>query len=149
MGGAARHIFPGLAEATARAGTSFDPFTVLRERANGVEDPGGARLLLVPCTRPAHAVAAMGADCGELLGTVAAIVLASWEERFGAVVTALAPGSTTLVLEAPPTNLEHALRVAAEHYGLVLGGDAGRPGALVERAYDLVDERIWLIWWYA
>ena len=45
--------------------------------------------------------------------------------------------------------MEHALRGAAAHYGVVLGEDAGRAGALVERASDLVDERIWLIWWYA
>ncbi len=99
--------FPGLAPATQHPAPGFDPFAA---------ETGGepARLLLVPCNRPADAITVLGdLSCGLDLASISA-VLRSWEARFAASVVEIAPAMLVLAVAAPPQNAEHALAIAAE-----------------------------------
>ncbi len=117
------------------------------------------RLGLVPCRRPADAVATIG-WLGAINCTSAekvSAVLRSWEERFGIVLAGLGFATLTLVVPRPPANESEALTIAAEvaalcpdvlsadgptdGFGYVAGGTvAGLAGVLVERS-------IWTLWW--
>jgi hypothetical protein len=73
-------------------------------------------VMLVPVNRPADVVSVLGIGMtvyhsdDELTA-----ILRSWEERFGAVVSALGPGTLDLAVGAPPRNEDDARRFAAEH----------------------------------
>jgi Domain of unknown function (DUF4253) len=73
-----------------------------------------ARLLLVPCNRPADAIMVIGGVGGENDQRFISAMQRSWEERFGAVIYELAPGMTRLSVARPPTDDEQALALAAE-----------------------------------
>jgi hypothetical protein len=61
-------------------------------------------------------------------------VLRSWEQRFAAIAIEVAPSAVTVAVLAPPTNLDQALRLAAEHRALSAGPDSGQPGWLRDLA---------------
>jgi Domain of unknown function (DUF4253) len=139
--------FPGLAEATTTQLEPFDAFVQLElwQSAFAASTPNALtpRLLLVPCTQPADAVAAMHLICGspyagvENPGDVSS-VLRSWERRFAAVLVAAQPGALTVAVGAPPHMYERALRIAAEQFALAPREDAGAPGALGAAAHELL-----------
>jgi hypothetical protein len=139
--------FLGLAKPTRPAAAKFDPFGLFEERQKAYApwDRGdlSPRLLLVPCRRPADVIAAIGLDCGTTYAGVedpalVSSVLRSWEQRFRAVVVGLGPGWARLAVAAPPTTFDHALRIAAEQFGLAPEEEAGEPGALAEQARALL-----------
>ena len=140
--------FPGLAEPTGPAPAEWDPFAPLetRQRAWREEwDPSAtrARLMLIPCRRPADTVAVTGLECGSTYAGVenpalVSSVLRSWEDRFAATLVALAPRGVVLAVGSPPATLDHALRIAAEHWAFASRGDDGVPGALLRRARALL-----------
>src|SRR5262245_14090707 len=117
--------------------------------------------MLVPCTRPADAVAATYQVCGSAYAGVenpgdVSSVLRSWEERFAAVLVAAEPGVITLAVGAPPQNSEQALHIAAEQFAVAPREDAGAPGALIGAArelltgnapYALSGRHIWALTW--
>lgn len=77
-------------------------------------------------------------------------MLRSWEDRFGARVVGL-DGYATLLLSVatPPTTMEQAQHIAAEHFALcpdnVWQGE--HPHTLVGYARSLVGQRYWSFWW--
>ncbi|MEV4539280.1 DUF4253 domain-containing protein [Asanoa sp. NPDC049518] len=75
-------------------------------------------------------------------------VLRSWEERFGARVVALGPAELYLSVGAPPTDTDHALRVAAEHFAFCPDNVwRSSTDSLVLYADSLVNRAWWSFWW--
>lgn len=105
---------PSLARAP-RAAARRDPFTTDLARSLTYLPAEGPLLMLVPVHRPADAPAALGLQQTEYFSSSAlAAVLRSWEERFGAVLTALTPSTVELSVSTPPDTPGQARRLAAE-----------------------------------
>ena len=102
--------FPGLAPAQS------GPERVDVFPARAFERP--ARLLLVPCNRPADAVTALGGIDGDSDPPVVSAILRSWEQRAGAVLYEVEPGTVRLSIARPPGHVQDALRFAVELYAL-------------------------------
>jgi hypothetical protein len=143
--------FPGLALPSDERQFAFQPFQ------EAAEEP--ARLLLVPCNRPADAITMLGGMGGEVEGPVISAVLRSWEERFSAAAYEVEPDLVMLAVAAPPTTDQHALRVAAEHMAFCPPDDGGAPGSLQKLAEALLTETetvrrertsrtCWFVGWY-
>lgn len=109
--------FPGLAPASVardRPPGLDNAFDVVGDDAQRASWQPSQRLLLVPCTRPADALAVLGWDYSEIPLSLITAVLRSWEERFGAVPVQLEPSALTLHIGAPPKRMEQAMHLAAE-----------------------------------
>jgi len=109
------------------------------------------RLLgLAPSSRGADALTATGWQ-GPLNHTndtqEISVVVRSWEERFGARVVMVGFDTLCLSIAAPPTTLEHARAVAAEHYAFCPDNLDQGPGDFDDYAKALIDERGWWFWW--
>ncbi|MEU4805583.1 DUF4253 domain-containing protein [Actinosynnema sp. NPDC023587] len=76
-------------------------------------------------------------------------VVRDWEDRFGVRVVAVGFATLYLSVANPPTTLEEALRVAAEHFAFCPDNVWQRDGAPTLRAYaeQLVDSDVWAFWW--
>jgi hypothetical protein len=74
-------------------------------------------------------------------------VLRSWEERFGARLVAAGFDTVLLSVAAPPTGLDEALRVAAEHHAFCPDNVHQGSGSLREYAGELVGNAVWGFWW--
>lgn len=75
-------------------------------------------------------------------------VLRSWEERFGVRVVGLGPAELYLSVAAPPTEADHALRVAAEHFAFCPDNVwQSSTDTLVRYAESLTDRAWWSFWW--
>jgi hypothetical protein len=125
--------FPGLAPST---GYRPEPDRTLPTRGDSDDQP--ARLLIVPCNRPADAITALGGLACEVEAPLISAVLRSWEQRFGASVFEVAPSALTVAVAAPPTTMPQALRLAAEHMAFCPPATAAEPGALRELARRLL-----------
>lgn len=81
-------------------------------------------------------------DTGEI-----SAVVRDWEDRFGVRVIAVGFAILHLSVAAPPTDLDHALRVAAEH--LAFCPDNVRQGAETLRGYakEILGAPSWGFWW--
>lgn len=134
--------FPGLAPAVAGddSGQALD--------AVAAELTG--RLGLVAVERPADAVAAigwMGAVNYDLdMGALAA-VLRSWELRFGAYVVGIGFDTLTLGVQRPPTSMQQALAIAAEHFAICSDIVYQGAGTLEAYAGELLERPVWSLWW--
>ena len=132
--------FPGLAPATPPG----DDTTEISD----IELEG--RLGIVAVTRAADAVAAVGwmgavnhhADMGPM-----AAIFRSWEDRFGAHVVTIGFDTLMFLVDRPPTDLESALAIAAEHFSACPDNIHQGSGSLEEYASELVDSPIWNFWW--
>lgn len=145
--------FPGLSAPLQRA---TPPAAV---PAEALEIRGWSRIGLVPCWRPADAIAAIGWHGAiNRRGTAqVCAVLRSWEERFGVVLAGLGFATLTLLAPRPPRNQSEALPIAAELAALcpdVLAEDGpvdgfGYPsgGTVAGLADLLVDRPVWKLWW--
>lgn len=134
--------FPGLA-----AGSTVDP------------DPGRdpfaaaglaalmARLMIVPCNRPADCVALIGGLAVEVDPAEISAVIRSWEVRFGAVLVLAAPSLAMLAVTAPPTTPEQALGVAVEQFAFC-PPETVEPGSLQQHASLLLTTSAWPVAWY-
>jgi hypothetical protein len=145
--------FPGLSAPLQRAA----PFSSVPVDAVGA----GAcpRIGLVPCRRPADAVAAIGWHGAiNRRGTAqVCAVLRSWEERFGVVLAGLGFATLTLLVPRPPRDGSEALPIAAEVAALcpdVLAEDGpvdgfgyAAGGTVAGLAALLVDRPVWKLWW--
>jgi hypothetical protein len=115
--------FPGLAHGpAATADLPGDPFADLTATA--------ARLMLVACNRPADAVALIGALTAETSGTTISAMLRAWEERFQATLIAVGLREAWISIQAPPTDPDEALHLAAEHWTFCPPEGTGQPGSL-------------------
>jgi hypothetical protein len=104
--------FPGLAAACEPGSCAW--FRSLDVVEQPWDRRPGRQLMLVPCHRPADALSVIGWEGQNLRVEEVCAVLRSWEERFSAVLVELDESTVTLAVGAPPTQLDHALRVAAE-----------------------------------
>ncbi|MYW16204.1 DUF4253 domain-containing protein [Streptomyces sp. SID486] len=148
--------WPGLAPAGVQ---TADPETRAAQVADAVNrDPGTwaewieePHLALVPARRSADIPAAIGwTGPLEYEGDVARIcaVLRSWEDRFGVRVVALGPDTLVVSVAAPPTGLDDAEILAAEHYALCPDAvTQSGPGGLRTYAKELVGATSWSFWW--
>jgi hypothetical protein len=114
---AERRPFPGLAAAEPAAKQrAVEPFGNILESSLEEQPPGGPILMLVPVNRPADILAVLAPQNTVYFSdNELTAVLRSWEERFGAVVTALSAGGVDLAVGAPPRDDEQLNRVVAEH----------------------------------
>ncbi|MGY0233930.1 DUF4253 domain-containing protein [Longispora urticae] len=145
--------WPGLAP----AGTpSAAPDTAADELARFViADPdtfglNGVRLGLVPATRSADTIAALGwtGPVNHENDTARhAAVLRDWEDRFGARVVAVGFATLHLSVAAPPTTPEHALHVAAEHFAFCPDNVWQNAKDLRDYAGRLTGTDTWHFWW--
>jgi hypothetical protein len=110
-GASAETEFPGLAAAQP-PGDNQTPGSL----TSTLTEP--AYLLLVPCSRPADAITALGGVGAVTPPSTISAVLRSWEERFGAVLCEAAPEVTKLTVTRPPQHHDQALALAAELHAL-------------------------------
>jgi hypothetical protein len=110
-----------------------------------------ARLGLVPALRGADALTAVGwdgpANYGIDTATFSAVVR-SWEDRFGVRVVGVGFCTLHLSVAAPPSGLEEALAICAEHFAFC--PDTVWQGAhrdLAAYAEHLIDLNCWEFWW--
>jgi hypothetical protein len=108
------------------------------------------RLGLVATTRPADVPAIIGwtgplnhePDMGKL-----AAIMRSWEDRFGAYLIGLGFDTMSFIVERPPTTIEHALAIAAEHFAFCPDRVWQDKGSLHNLATSLLDAQLWFFWW--
>ncbi|MEW9549564.1 DUF4253 domain-containing protein [Nonomuraea sp. NPDC050783] len=105
---------------------------------------------LVAAARGADALAVMGwqgaLHHNEWMVPMAAVVR-SWEERFGARVVSVGFNTLDLSVAAPPTDAEHALHVAAEHWAFCPDNVVQGPGDLQGYAEQIIGGHTWSFWW--
>jgi hypothetical protein len=109
--------FPGIASGAGDARLAVEPFgDLVEELVADSAPPGGFVVMLVPVNRPADVYSVLGMQTTEYhTDDEMTAILRSWEERFGAVVSVLAPGVIDLAVGAPPRTGDDARRLAAEH----------------------------------
>lgn len=142
-------VFPGLAPAERRR----LPRAVLRA-AVAEEEP--AFVAVVAAARPPDVPAAVGwsvfgvdaPGTPEACSLRISTVLRSWETRFGARPLRIGGDSILRVLvERPPSTLETATAVAAEHLAFADECDGVNGYPVTELAQILVDKPVWHFWW--
>ncbi|MFG1668222.1 DUF4253 domain-containing protein [Streptomyces sp. Y7] len=154
--GETQQEWPGLADATADAGSAEDPDAVAMDIADDLVGSGGLleepRLALVPARRSADIPAAIGwsgpvnheGDTARLCA-----VLRTWEDRFGIRVVALGFDHLLVSVAFPPTTLAEAEAVAAEHFAFcpdnILQSDDTSIRAYAEKR--LLGQPAWHFWW--
>jgi hypothetical protein len=108
------------------------------------------RLGLVQADKPADVPALLGRagmrDTTDRLAAISA-VLRSWEDRFGALLIGLGFDELTLSVAAPPTGIERAVKIAAEHRSFCHRNFDRQPGNLRDFAKSLIDCRFWRFSW--
>jgi Domain of unknown function (DUF4253) len=116
LGIARQEEWPGLAP----PGTPrIDPDLLADETAEGKVAGEPARIALVPTARSADSIGHAGwsaTDYEPYSPGALSAVLRTWEERFGARVIGVGSGTLWVSVAAPPTTIEHAARVAVEHF---------------------------------
>ncbi|MGW3980099.1 DUF4253 domain-containing protein [Streptomyces mirabilis] len=110
-----------------------------------------ARLGLVAAPRGADALTTVGWDGPVNYDNDTAAfsaVIRTWEDRFGARVVALGLSTLHLSIAAPPSGLEQALAVAAEHFAFCPDSIwQGAHSTLTAYAEHLIDLNCWEFWW--
>lgn len=107
---------------------------------------------LVAAERGADALAVAGwmgpANYTNDTGEVCAVVR-SWEQRFGVRVVAAGFAEMWLSVAAPPTDLDQAAAVAAEHFAFCPDNvwQSHHPHNLTGYAENLVGSSVWRFWW--
>ena len=133
--------FPGLAPRTTST-SNRSPISELATDMSG-------RLGLVSVTCPADVVATIGwqgyvyyPDMGLL-----SAVLRSWENRFHAFVVAIGFDTLTLAVGRPPSTLNAAQSIAAEHFAVCSDNVYQGSGSISYYANELLDNNRWDFWW--
>ena len=136
--------FPGLTPATTeQAGTNELEAAVLA--ANGP-----LRIGLALATHPADALVSVGwtgAANHDVTASLLAVVLRSWEERFGATLMHLGFDTMDLLVERPAMSSAAAFAVAAEHFAFCSDNVGQGAGSIREYAEDLLGATRWSFWW--
>ncbi|WP_328876257.1 DUF4253 domain-containing protein [Streptomyces sp. NBC_00287] len=110
-----------------------------------------ARLGLVSAPRGADALTVVGwdgpANYDNDTATFSAVVR-DWEERFGARVVGVGCSTLHLSVAAPPSGLDDALAIAAEHFAFCPDSIwQGAHATLDSYAEHLIDLNCWEFWW--
>ena len=135
--------FPGLAPASSvqadagALGAAVDSFD------------GPLRIGLVVARRPADALVNMGWNGAANFCSTAllAVVLRSWEERFGATLLHVGFDSVDLLVARPVTAEEEVLAVAAEHFAFCPDNVYQGAGSIRAYAEELPGATRWAFWW--
>jgi hypothetical protein len=118
------------------------------------ESEDDSRIMLVPAARSADVLTVVGwhgaVNYVQPISLLSS-VLRSWEDRFGARLIEVGFATLHLAVAAPPVSLEHAERVAAEHfafcpdniYAAVMSPNTIR-GYAAEHVLGKAD---WWFWW--
>lgn len=109
----------------------------------------GSLLILVPTTRPADALNALGWTHGvnyDLSEAALAAVLRSWEDRFGAVLTSVDFDAIDVEVTRPP-GADLSVAVGYEHYGFCPDNIDQGAGTLSAYARQISGARTWKFWW--
>jgi hypothetical protein len=127
--------------------TSTDPDAHAATVSAEVFQTGLVGLVHADCG--SDAIAALGWDGPQgHTGTAdVAVVVHSWEERFGARVIGLGFDTLEMSVAAPPATLDHARRVAAEHFALCPDNIAQGPEDFDLYARHLTGASTWSFWW--
>ena len=133
--------FPGLAPP---GDTALRPDQLNRT----LDSLGAARIGLVPASRSADVLPLIGwtpSDQSDALPIAA--VVRSWEERFGARLLRIGFAEISVLVDRPPTSVEHAQRIAAEHF-VFCDECAGQGLSDIPRiTANLLETPIWTFWW--
>ncbi|HEY1319166.1 MAG TPA: DUF4253 domain-containing protein [Streptosporangiaceae bacterium] len=134
--------FPGLAPAVEE---KLDP--ELMRRAV-VQYTRIARIGLVPAARPADILPRLGwaGAANNRTASELAVVLRSWEDRFGARLLEVGFDDIRLLVSRPPQTLHAAQPIAAEHVAFSDEAHKG-PRHVGEIARALVNNPFWDFWW--
>src|SRR5215470_7783359 len=133
--------FPGLAPP---GDTPLSPDRLRRT----LDSLSTSRIGLVPAPRPADVLPLIGwtpSDQSDALPIAA--VVRSWEERFGARLLRVGFAEISLLADRPPTSIEHAQRIAAEHF--VFCNECAGQGLsdIPSITANLLETPIWTFWW--
>ncbi|MEU3654326.1 DUF4253 domain-containing protein [Streptomyces sp. NPDC032161] len=153
---AAHAEWPGLAPAPADTGSTRSPDGLAAETADMCTGPEGwfpsVRAALVPARRSADILTAIGWS-GPLNyeNDVARLsaVLRSWEDRYDIRVLMLGFDTLTVTVGRPPTTLDEARALAAEHFAFCPDNiNQSPPYDLDDYARsNLLDQSTWSFWW--
>jgi hypothetical protein len=134
--------FPGLAPAVEQ---ELDPELMRRAVIQYTRD---ARIGLVPAARPADILPRIGwaGACNNRTASELAVVLRSWEDRFGARLLEVGYADIRLLVSRPPQTLEAAQPIAAEHMAFSDEAHKG-PNRIPEIASAIVNNPFWDFWW--
>jgi len=134
--------FPSLAPAVEE---ELDPELMRRAVFQYTPD---ARIGLVPAARPADILFRLGwvAPNQAITRPELAVVLRSWEDRFGARLLVVGFDDIRLLVSRPPRTLEAAQLIAAEHSAFSDEAHRGLRG-VGEIARALVNNPFWDFWW--
>ncbi|WP_084957683.1 DUF4253 domain-containing protein [Thermoactinospora rubra] len=139
-------LCPGLAEAGVLAA---DPDLVAEWYAKELAQRG-MPIGLAAGARGADALVTLGwqgpLHHNEWIVPMAAVVR-SWEDRFGARVVCLGFNTLEMSVAAPPTDLDHAVHVAAEHWAFCPDNILQGSGDLRGYAEEIVGRHAWSFWW--
>jgi hypothetical protein len=107
-----------------------------------------ARIGVVPATRPADILPCLGwqGACNSRTASELAVVLRSWEDRFGARLFEVGFADIRLLVSRPPQTLQAAQLIAAEHAAFSDEAHIGLRG-VGEIARALVNNPFWDFWW--
>lgn len=113
------------------------------------EHLGPSRIALVGVRRPAevvHRTAWPGTVAAGITGAELAELVASWEERYGALLVAMSPTQLSFAVLRPPATFEEAVEVAAEHHA-TCPDEAEAWGDDRTYAESLVNQPTWQLGW--
>jgi hypothetical protein len=104
---------------------------------------------VVPAARGADALAVLGwcGPAGHTTTADVAMVLRSWEERFGVRLLGLGFDTMELSVAAPPMSMDHARAVAAEHFAICPDNIAQGTEDFELYARHLRGAPTWSFWW--
>jgi predicted DNA-binding WGR domain protein len=149
------HEFPGLAAAPAIAApTGFR--RLFAKPLDPSDDSGilkavaGRRVALVAAPRTADAITAIGWLGGVNVHNDPAVmsaILRSWEDRWFARVVEIGFDTLKLTVTNPPTDLETALVLAAEHLAFCPDNIWQGVGTIRRYASALIGNHLWDFWW--
>lgn len=133
--------FPGLAlRSPGERPASIEPFVA------GLE----GHLGLVAVERPARtldAIGWMGPANYDINPVEQSAILDTWEDRFDAYLVGLSFDTITLAVARPPSDLDQAYRIAAEHLAFCNDNIYQGVGSIREYAPLLVRAHRWDFWW--
>jgi len=136
--------FPGLAPATTEQASAAEL------EAAVLAANGPLRIGLALATRPADALVSVGwtgaANHDVTVGSLA-VLLRSWEERFGATLLHLGFDTMDLLVARPALSSAAAFAVAAEHFAFCPDNVRQGAGSIREYAEDLLGATRWSFWW--
>jgi len=134
--------FPGLAPDVTE---ELDPELMRRAVVQYTRD---ARIGLVPAARPADILPRIGwaGAANNRTASELAVVLRSWEDRFGARLLEVGFADIRLLVSRPPQTLQAAQPIAAEHVAFSDEAHKG-PRHVGEIARALVNNPFWDFWW--